>query len=144
MMRAFLAALLIACTLHLAHAFDTEPAFEDPEMQRRYDDLIRELRCLQCRNYSIADSNVSLAADMRRRVRELMAEGKSDEEIKQYMADRFGDYVLYNPPIAPRTWLLWSAPVLFVLIGTVAAVVVIRRKARLPQDDPADLDAGAS
>ena len=74
MMRAFLAALLIACTLHLAHAFDTEPAFEDPEMQRRYDDLIRELRCLQCRNYSIADSNVSLAADMRRRVRELMAE----------------------------------------------------------------------
>lgn len=143
-MKTFVAALLLAFALQLAHAFDTAPAFEDPEMQRRYDHLIRELRCLQCRNYSIADSDVSLAADMRRKVRELMAEGKSDQEIKQYMAERFGDYVLYNPPMAPRTWLLWSAPVLFVLIGGAAAIVVIRRKARLPQDDPADPDAGVS
>lgn len=144
-MRAVIVALLLTLTLQLAHAFDTAPAFEDPQMQRRYDHLIRELRCLQCRNYSIADSDVSLAADMRRKVRELMAEGKSDQEIKQYMAERFGDYVLYNPPITPRTWLLWSAPVLFVLMGAAAAIAVIRRKARLPQDDSAiDPDAGAS
>jgi cytochrome c-type biogenesis protein CcmH len=144
MMKAILSALLIACVLQFAHAFDTAPAFDDPQMQRRYDHLIRELRCLQCRNYSIADSDVSLAADMRRQVRELMAEGKSDQEIKQYMAERFGDYVLYNPPLAPRTWLLWSAPVLFVLIGGAAAIAVIRRKARLPHDDAVDPDTGAS
>jgi cytochrome c-type biogenesis protein CcmH len=143
-MKTVIAALLMALTLQLAYAFDTAPAFEDPETQRRYDHLIRELRCLQCRNYSIADSDVSLAADMRRKVRELMAEGKSDQEIKQYMAERFGDYVLYNPPVTPRTWLLWSAPVLFVLIGGAAAIAVIRRKAQLPQDDAADPDAGAS
>lgn len=143
-MKLLLATLLMTFALQLAHAFDTAPAFEDPEMQRRYDHLIRELRCLQCRNYSIADSDVSLAADMRRKVRELMAEGKSDPEIKQYMSERFGDYVLYNPPMAPRTWLLWSAPVLFVLIGAAAAIAVIRRKARLPQDDPADPDTGVS
>ena len=70
--------------------------------------LIRELRCLQCRSETIADSNATLAADLRRQVRELMAAGKSDQEILQYMTDRYGDYVLYNPPLAPRTWLLWA------------------------------------
>jgi cytochrome c-type biogenesis protein CcmH len=143
-MRAFVAALLLTLALQVVHAFDTAPAFEDPAMQERYDNLIRELRCLQCRNYSIADSDVSLAADMRRQVRELMADGKSDREIKQYMSERFGDYVLYSPPVAPRTWLLWSAPVLFVLIGGAAAIVVIRRKARLPLDDSPDPDTGAT
>lgn len=142
-MKSFLTALVLLLAFQRLYAIDTAPAFEDPQMQQRYDDLIRELRCLQCRNYSIADSDVSLAADMRRQVRELMAEGKSNDEIKRYMADRFGDYVLYNPPLAPRTWLLWSAPVLFVIIGAAAAVAVIRRKSRLPHD-PADIDAGAS
>lgn len=124
-------------------AIDTQPAFSDPVLQSRYDKLIRELRCVQCRSQSIADSNVGLAADLRREVRELIAAGKSDREILQYMTDRYGEYILYSPPVKPTTWLLWAAPVLLVLIGGAAAVVVIIRKSRLPDDDDtASVDSG--
>lgn len=125
-------------------AIDTERAFEDDAQQSRYERLSRELRCLQCRSETIADSNASLAADLRRQLRELIAAGKSDDEIMRYMTDRYSDYVLYKPPVAPRTWILWAAPVLFVLGGAIAAIVVIRRKARLPEEDPADPGLGAS
>jgi cytochrome c-type biogenesis protein CcmH len=77
-------------------------------------------------------------------LRELIAAGKSDAEIMQYMTDRYSDYVLYKPPVAPRTWLLWAAPVLFVVGGAITAVIVIRRKASLPEEDPADPGLGAS
>jgi cytochrome c-type biogenesis protein CcmH len=143
-MRKLLAILMLSLSFATAWAIDSAPAFEDPAMQERYDRLIRELRCLTCRNYSIAESNVFLAVDLRRQVRELMAAGKSDREILEYMTSRYGDYVLYNPPVAPRTWLLWAAPGLLVLVGGVAAAVVIVRKSRLPQTDPPDVDAGAS
>lgn len=128
-------ALALACWLQTASAIDTAPAFDDPLRQARYSQLIHELRCVQCRSQSIADSNVSLAADLRRQVRELMAAGKSDGEILLYMTDRYGDYVLYDPPVAPRTWLLWAAPLLFVGIGAVIAAVVIARKSHLLADD---------
>jgi cytochrome c-type biogenesis protein CcmH len=143
-MRASICALMLALCMQAAMAIDTAPAFEDPAAQARYERLTRELRCLQCRSETIADSNASLATDLRRQLRELMAAGKSDEEIMQYMTDRYGDYVLYKPPLVPRTWLLWGAPVLFVLLGGVAAVVVILRKSRLPEDDPVDPGLGAS
>jgi len=143
-MRKLLAILLVSLSFATALAIDSAPAFDDPVMQERYDNLIRELRCLTCRNYSIAESNVILAVDLRRQVRELMAAGKSDREILDYMTSRYGDYVLYNPPVAPRTWLLWAAPVLLVFVGGAAAAVVIIRKSRLPQTDLPDADAGAS
>jgi cytochrome c-type biogenesis protein CcmH len=138
---AFLATLLFA---HLALAIDTAPAFADPVQQERYERVIRELRCLQCRSETIADSNATLAADLRRQVRELMAAGKSDQEIFQHMVDRYGDYVLYKPPVNPRTWLLWAAPVLLLVVGGIAAAFVIVRKSRLPDTDPADPGLGAS
>jgi cytochrome c-type biogenesis protein CcmH len=125
-------------------AIDTERAFEGDAQQSRYERLSRELRCLQCRSETIADSNATLAADLRRQLRELIAAGKTDDEIMQYMTDRYSDYVLYKPPVAPRTWILWAAPVLFVVGGAIAAIVVIRRKAHLPEEDPADPGLGAS
>ena len=121
-MRALLArSSLVCCARSCAFAIDTAPAFEDPALQARYERLTRELRCLQCRSETIADSNATLAADLRRQLRELMAAGKSDEEIFQYMTDRYGDYVLYKPPVAPRTWLLWAAPILLLVGGGVVA-----------------------
>lgn len=138
-MKALLIVLALMLCVQPVLAIDSEPAFADPVQQTRYDKLIRELRCVQCRSQSIADSNVGLAADLRREVRELMAAGKSDKEILQYMTDRYGEYILYNPPVKPSTWLLWAAPVLLVLIGGAAAVVVIIRKSRLP-DGPMDDD----
>ena len=121
-------------------AIDTAAAFDDPVQQARYDKIIRELRCVQCRNQSIADSNVGLAADLRREVRELMAAGNSEDEILQYMTDRYGEYILFSPPVKPVTWLLWAAPVLLVLIGGTAAAIVIIRKSRLPDNDDPGID----
>ena len=137
-MRKLVATLLLLFALS-SLAIDTEPAFTDPAQQARYEKLGRELRCLQCRSETIADSNASLAEDLRRQLRELIAAGKSDEEIMTYMTDRYGDYVRYRPPVKGNTFLLWAAPVLLVLAGGIAAAVVIVRKSKLPDDDlPAD------
>lgn len=141
MKQMLLAALLTLIGVH-AFAIDHAPAFEDPVQQARYERLARELRCLVCRSETIADSNAQLAVDLRRQLRELMAAGKSDKEILQYMTDRYGDYVLYKPPLVPRTWLLWAAPVLLVIGGGVAAAVVISRKSKLPDTDPNDPGLG--
>ena len=138
---ALIAALL---WMQLAYAIDTAPAFTDPAQQARYERVIRELRCLQCRSETIADSNATLAADLRRQVREMMAAGKSDQEIFQHMVERYGDYVLYKPPLVPRTLLLWGAPILLLVGGAAIAVFVIARKSRLPDTDPADPGLGAS
>lgn len=143
-MKALIGVLMLMLTLQYAVAIDTGPAFEDPALQARYERLASELRCLVCRSETIADSNSSLAADLRRQLRELIASGKTDDEIKQYMTDRYSDYVLYKPPLSARTLLLWGAPVLFVLGGAIAAVIVIMRKSRLPEDDPVDPGLGVS
>lgn len=139
--RVFLATLIALLCMQGAFAIDSAPAFADPAMQARYDAMIRELRCVQCRSQSIADSNVFLAADLRRQVREQMAAGKSDHEILKYMVDRYGDYILYTPPVTKRTLLLWAGPVLLLLIGVGALGVVIVRKSRLPYIDPDDPDS---
>ena len=143
-MRALFALLVVLVLALPAFALDTAPAFDDPAQQERYQRIIRELRCLQCRSESIADSAVTLAADLRRQVREMMAAGKSDQEIFQHMVDRYGDYVLYKPPVTPRTWLLWGAPVLLLVVGATVAGFVIVRKSKLPDTDPADPGLGAS
>jgi cytochrome c-type biogenesis protein CcmH len=143
-MRAALAIAAILMCAHVALAIDTAPAFEDPVKQGRYERLIRELRCLQCRSETLADSNASLAADLRRQVREMMAAGKSDQEIFEFMVERYGDYVLYKPPLVPRTWLLWGAPLLLLVGGGAIAAFVIARKSHLPDTDPADPGLGAS
>lgn len=136
------AALAVACLLACqALAVDTAgQAFADPAQQERYERLIRELRCLVCQNQSIADSNAALASDLRREVREMMEAGQSDEEIRTFMTERYGDFVLYRPPVAPRTWLLWLAPALLLLTGIGVAGRVILRRARAARSGPDALD----
>lgn len=123
-----------------ALAIDMEQAFEDPAMQSRYESLTRELRCTVCQNQTIADSNASLARDLRREVRRLMSEGKTDQEIRDFLTARYTDFVLYNPPVKPQTYLLWAAPFLLLLGGLGSAAVVIARRARLARENPALLD----
>jgi cytochrome c-type biogenesis protein CcmH len=142
-MRTLVGALLL-CLFLSAHAIDTAPAFEDPALQERYDSLNHRLRCLQCRSETIADSNATLAGDLRKQVKDLIAAGKTDDEILQFMTNRYSDYVLYDPPVAPRTLLLWAAPVLLLIGGVVGAIIVIIRKSRLPDTDPADPGLGTS
>ncbi len=93
-----------------ASAIDTEKPLPDPAQQARYEAITRELRCLVCQNEAIADSNATLARDLRREVREMIEEGKSDDEIRDFMIARYGDFVLYKPRMEGRTWLLWAGP----------------------------------
>ena len=133
-----LAAGLLLCLPALA--IDTEAAFADAARQARYEHLTQELRCLVCQNQSIADSNASLAGDLRREVREMIGSGKNDDEIKNFLTARYGDFVLYDPPLSARTLLLWAAPALLVLLTVGAAARVILRRSRAPIDaDPEDL-----
>ena len=126
-------------------AIDAAPAFSDPEQQARYERLASELRCLVCQNETIKDSNAGLAADLRRELREQMAAGKSDEEILKFLTDRYGDFVLYKPPLTTRTVLLWAAPALLLIMGLIAGAIVIARRSRLPvADDDAETSEAKS
>ena len=135
-----LAGLVLGLTLTVAGpswAIDTTRAFDDPELQARYEKINRELRCLVCQNQTIADSSAGLAGDLRREVRELVAAGKTDEEIREFMIARYGDFVLYRPRMTPTTFLLWSAPVLLLVLGSYLGVRHIRRQATDPRlDEP--------
>ncbi|HEY7741044.1 MAG TPA: cytochrome c-type biogenesis protein [Steroidobacteraceae bacterium] len=136
-----LAAFLVAAWMALpAAAIDTGQAFDDPAQQQRYEQLIRELRCLVCQNQSIADSNATLASDLRREVRDMIQGGSSDDEIRAFMTERYGDFVLYEPPMAPRTWLLWLAPALLLLGGISVTGMVVLRRSRAARANPAALD----
>lgn len=97
----------------------------------RYQTLITELRCLVCQNQNIADSHAPLAKDLREQVLVMIREGKSDAEIKAWLVDRYGDFVLYRPPLKPSTWLLWGSPFLLLLLGLLIAwrIVASRSKA---------------
>lgn len=136
-----LAALLVAAMMALpASAIDSGQAFDDPAQQERYERLNRELRCLVCQNQSIADSNATLASDLRREVRDMIQGGSSDDEIRAFMTQRYGDFVLYDPPVAPRTWLLWLAPALLLLGGIGVTGTVVLRRSRAARANPAALD----
>ena len=130
----FFVALLISLT---ASAIDTGAAFEDPEMQARYENLISEVRCLVCQNQTIKDSNVFLAADLRREIRRMMTEGMSDAEIADFLVARYGDFVLYNPRKSGRTLILWITPAMLLGIGAFVIVRVVRDRMKLPIDDDA-------
>lgn len=100
----------------------------DPKQQESYDTLTKELRCLVCQNQTIADSNAELAADLRRQVYEMLENGKSRDDIVQFMTDRYGDFVLYKPAFKGKTTILWIAPIVFLLMGLITVFFFIRRK----------------
>ena len=125
-----------------AHAVDTEAPLSDPMQQERYENLIHELRCLQCRSQSLADSEVELAGELRREVRRLVAEGQTETEVKAFLTARYGDYILFRPPLNERTWLLWLAPGLLLAGGMLIAWRVVRHRTGLVSDDPEEFDAG--
>ncbi len=125
-------ALLVSLT---ATAIDTGAAFEDPEMQARYENLISEVRCLVCQNQTIKDSNVFLAADLRREIRRMMTEGMTDAAIADFLVARYGDFVLYNPRKSGRTLILWITPALLLGVGGFVIVRVVRDRMKMPIDD---------
>jgi cytochrome c-type biogenesis protein CcmH len=130
----------------LARAIDSEPPLPDAALEARYRSLTAELRCLVCQNQTIGDSEASLAQDLRRELRAMLIAGKSDGEIRDFMTSRYGDFVLYKPPLTGRTVLLWAAPALLVLVGLATVGVVIVRRSRRPfldEDETGERGAGA-
>lgn len=123
--------LLLALLLVLSAAVGAmEPIqFKDAAEEARFRELSAELRCVMCQNQSLADSNAQIAHDLRLQVLTLMREGKTDREIKDYLVARYSDFVLYNPPVRPATWLLWFGPALMLLVGAGVVVVIVRRRA---------------
>jgi cytochrome c-type biogenesis protein CcmH len=123
-------ALLLLCATASAFAIDPMP-FRDAEEEARFRALAAELRCVLCQNQSLADSNAAIAQDLRKQVFDLMREGRSDEEIKTYLTERYTDFVLYKPRLQSRTLLIWFAPAAVLLAGAIAVAVIVRRRARL-------------
>lgn len=124
-------AAAIAC---LVVALSSAPAWPDPALDTRLKSLESQLRCLVCQNQTIADSHADLAADLRKEVRELLQQGKSDDQIRAYMTARYGDFVLYRPPLKATTAALWLGPAALLAIALVALAVTIARRKRLGDD----------
>jgi cytochrome c-type biogenesis protein CcmH len=115
-------------------AKEAAPAADDPVLEARVQRVTAELRCLVCQNQTIADSHADLAVDLRRQVREMLQRGDSDRQILDYMTARYGDFVLYRPPLKATTWVLWFAPGLLLVGGLVVLVTVLRRRSLLGAD----------
>jgi cytochrome c-type biogenesis protein CcmH len=109
-------------------AREAAPVAEDPEIERRMIALSEDLRCLVCQNESLAGSRADFANDLRREIREQMKANKSDKEIVDFLVARYGDFVLYRPPMKPTTILLWFGPFVFLIIGAVILVVYLKRR----------------
>lgn len=110
--------------------------FRDAAEETRFHSLASQLRCVMCQNQSLADSNALIALQLRREVLDLMRDGRSDGEIKDYLVQRYGEFVLYQPRVEGRTWLLWLGPALLLLVGAGVVVAIVRK--RKPQALPAD------
>lgn len=124
-----IALLCLLPLLALAQAIQPLP-FRDRAEEVRFQKLSTELRCPMCQNETLADSNAPIAHDLRRQIFEMMQAGKSDAEIKAYLVDRYSDFVLYKPPVEPKTWLLWFGPLVVLAIGGMVVAVQVRRRAR--------------
>ena len=114
---------LLLLSIASAHAQIVSVA---PEYQQRYNNLLHELRCFVCQNQTLADSGSGLADDLRLEVKRMLEEGNSDQQIFAFMSDRYGDFVLYKPPLKPRTWLLWFGPFVLLLAGLIGIRRVVK------------------
>jgi cytochrome c-type biogenesis protein CcmH len=129
---------LLAVWLGLAagvSAANAQEGFDDAIVDARYRALIREIRCPKCLNESIAESNAPVAADLRREVRRLIGEGASDDEIKTFLSERFGEFVLYKPRMTPTTFVVWAAPFLLLALGAFAFWRTLAARSRQPLDE---------
>ena len=131
--------VLLLAPARMAWAVDPV-TLPDPLLQARYEVLIHELRCVQCENNSLADSDADIAADVRRQIRTMLTAGQSDKEIKGYLVSRYSEFILFQPEYSWRNAWLWGLPLLLLIIGAVIAVRVIQQRVALvDNDDEADI-----
>jgi cytochrome c-type biogenesis protein CcmH len=132
-------ALLLAA--NVAWAGEARPMAADPELEKRVEDVAAELRCLVCQNQTIADSHAELAIDLKNQVREMLRSGKSNDEVVNYMVERYGDFVRYKPPMKPTTYFLWFGPGILIVVGLIVLMITLRkRQARVADAPPLSQD----
>jgi cytochrome c-type biogenesis protein CcmH len=134
------ALLLVALALGTGWTKEATPLAEDPVVEQRMVAISEELRCLVCQNESLAASRAELAQDLRREVRTQIRQGQSDDQIRDFLVARYGDYVLYRPRVKPETWLLWAGPFLLMIIGVAVLLVYLRRRNRVIDQTPLTKD----
>lgn len=125
--------LMLYFAVFPAVAANAPLGFEEPEKQQRYEELLEEIRCLVCQNQSLADSGAGLAQDLRREIHTMIDDGRSEAAITAFLVDRYGDFVLYRPPLKRTTWLLWFGP--FILLLAALVIVVLFVRSRRPAED---------
>lgn len=135
-MKRVLALLMLALALASGWAKDAAPLAEDPVVEQRMLSISEEMRCLVCQNESLAASRADLAQDLRRELRELIKQGKTDAQIRDFMVARYGDFVLYRPRVKPITYLLWSGPFILMIAGVIVLIVYLRRRNRALSEAP--------
>lgn len=128
--------LILLAAASLAIAKDAQPVADDPQLEERVMAISRELRCLVCQNETLADSRADLAVDLRNEIREQMKAGKSDQEVIAFVTARYGDFVLYRPPIRPSTYLLWFGPFILLIGALIFLFRYVRRRRELIVEPP--------
>jgi cytochrome c-type biogenesis protein CcmH len=132
--------VLLFCLLPLAaQAKEAAPLAEDPVLEKKVNDITSELRCLVCQNQTIADSHAELAIDLKNQVREMVKAGQTQDQVVDYMVQRYGDFVRYRPPVKPETYLLWTGPFLLLGLGIVVLVFNLNKRRRMIADDDQSL-----
>jgi len=132
---AVLAAASAPVYAQASRSIDDYGQLKVPALQARFEHITAQLRCLVCQNESIADSNVELASDLRRQVREMLLAGQSDDAIFKFMTDRYGEFVRFSPPLEAKTLFIWGAPFVMLLLGVLIVYRVVRQRSRMPLDD---------
>ena len=135
-MKRLLVSILILFACGTLWAKEATPLADDEVVEKRLIIISEEMRCLVCQNESLAGSRADLAQDLRRELRALIKEGKTDAEVKEFMVSRYGDFVLYRPPMKPTTWLLWLGPFVLMVAGVAALIAYLRRRGREMKDVP--------
>jgi cytochrome c-type biogenesis protein CcmH len=129
-MKRWIALLLLSLAVASGWAKEAEPLADDPVVEQRLINIAEEMRCLVCQNESLAGSRADLAVDLRKELREQIRLGRSDDEIREFMVSRYGDFVLYRPRVKPITWLLWAGPFVLMVAGVVVLMMYLRRRNR--------------
>lgn len=133
----FISLFLISLSVQSA---DIPLKFDDPQQQQRFSNLLDEFRCLKCQNQNLADSPADLAQDLRRKIHDMILEGRTDQEVSDFLVSRYGDFVLYRPPMKGSTWLLWFAPFILLLAGVVFVFAFARNRSRHMQTELSEED----
>ncbi len=135
-MRIVLILFAVAASLMLGHALAVDTTqLDDPKLQERYRALTHELRCVKCQSQSLADSPSEVSSELRREVKNMLLEGKSDDDVREFMVARYGDFILFKPRFAPHTAWLWFVPGVLLLIGVFVAVRIVRQRSALVTQD---------